>query len=77
MVSLQDRIVAVLADPDCICIWPRRRALDRLWLDDGAIPSHGLRLLWAIWQLKRRRIVQVKDGYVGLSEIRAIIAGCK
>lgn len=65
MTSLQDRILTVLAKPDVRCVWPVRRSIYKLWLDDGKIPDTGLRLSFALWRLKARGLVEIKDGYVG------------
>lgn len=67
---LQDRIMAVLTLPQFPCTFPITRAIDRLWIDDEAIPSKGFRLWWAVRRLRRRGLVRVRfDGaYIGLSE---------
>lgn len=65
MTSLQDRILTVLAKPDVRCVWPIRRSIYRLWLDDAKIPDRGLRLAFALWRLKKRGLVEYQNGYVG------------
>jgi hypothetical protein len=64
--NLQDRIVKVLQKPGIECVWPKRRAVDRLWLDDDSIPEYGLRLIVALWMLQFRKKIRVRRGYVGL-----------
>lgn len=65
MTNLQDRILTVLAKPDVRCVWPVRRGISRLWLDDRSIPAGGMRLSLALWRLKKRGLVRYENGYVG------------
>lgn len=64
--TLQDRIIKVLSMERFGCVWPTRRAVNRLWIDDQKIPDNGIRLWFTIKIMQYRGIVKVHNGFIGL-----------
>ena len=73
---LTNRIVSVLSK-EPVCVWPVRRAVDRLWLDDKSIPSGGLRLWVAIQLLKSRGLVVCDRQQISLFGGQTTMIGLK
>jgi hypothetical protein len=73
---MTDRIVDVLSKKP-VCVWPTRRAVDRLWLDDNTIPSSGLRLWIAIQLLKWRGLVVCKKEQATIFGGKTLMIGLK
>lgn len=77
-VSKVHSLVSALADERCRCIWPRRRAVSRLWLDvKGGVSARTISDAWRMGlvttSFENPYIVGHGEEFIGLSGFGALV----